>query len=155
MKLYLCQHGHAVAKATDPDRPLSDTGQTAIDQLVDFLKGQDLSVSEIFHSDKTRARQTAELLAEAFETNRPIQSLSDVNPKDDPKIFAVRLANRQNDVLLVSHLPFLSKLASLLVTGENHWDLLTFVPGSIACLESSENNGWSVIWMLRPELLRK
>lgn len=155
MKLYLCQHGDAVAKTFNPDRPLSDSGREDIERLANFFKPKALTVSKIMHSGKTRARQTAESLAVAFETGRPTESVSGINPNDDPKVFAASLTQQHTDLLIVSHLPFLAKLASFLLTGEEDRILLAFLPGSIACLERSETDAWTVAWMFRPELFRK
>jgi|TARA_B100001971_G_C17748411_1_gene314191 phosphohistidine phosphatase len=58
------------------------------------------------------------------------------------------------DTIIVGHLPFMSKLASRLVTGNEDETVVHFKPGSVACIERGENGGgWTVQWFLRPELL--
>ena len=76
-----------------------------------------------------------------------------INPNDNPEAYAVELDKQDHDVLLVGHLPFVSGLASFLVTGEAGKDLLAFVPGSIACLEHNQTSTWKVAWLLNPELV--
>ena len=63
MRLYLVQHGEALPKQVDPERPLSERGRSDVARVADFLKGAGIRVTRVAHSGKTRARQTAELLA--------------------------------------------------------------------------------------------
>ncbi len=49
MKLYLMQHGDAVAKDIDPDRPLSKTGLADV-KLVAASLSQPIEISRIVHS---------------------------------------------------------------------------------------------------------
>jgi phosphohistidine phosphatase len=52
----------------------------------------------------------------------------------------------------VGHLPYLGRLASLLLASDPDQPLLAFQPGSIACLEKDVRGHWTLAWMLRPEL---
>jgi phosphohistidine phosphatase len=53
---------------------------------------------------------------------------------------------------LVGHLPFMARLASLLLTRDPKAEIVAFQPGTVLCLEG-EGGTWRVAWMLRPELL--
>ncbi len=55
--------------------------------------------------------------------------------------------------MLVGHLPFMAKLAALLVAGDAEAALLDYRPGSVLCLERDDSGSWRIAWMLRPELL--
>jgi phosphohistidine phosphatase len=55
MRLYLVQHGEAVSKDIDPDRPLTAAGRQDIELLASFLWRHRVSVSRIIHSGKARA----------------------------------------------------------------------------------------------------
>lgn len=55
--------------------------------------------------------------------------------------------------MIVAHLPFLSKLASLLLTGSESASTVAFKQGGIVCLERFEGQRWQVDWMIIPELL--
>jgi phosphohistidine phosphatase len=57
MKLYLVQHGDALPKDIDPDRPLSNVGHAEVGLLAELLAGH-MNISRVLHSGKTRARQT-------------------------------------------------------------------------------------------------
>lgn len=54
MRVYLVQHGDAVPKEVDPDRPLSDTGRQDIERLAKFLNAAKVRVSRIIHSEVGR-----------------------------------------------------------------------------------------------------
>ena len=55
--------------------------------------------------------------------------------------------------MLVGHLPFLQKLASKLVNDNESFQVVGFKQGGVVCLERMEEDGWSVKWMMVPELL--
>jgi phosphohistidine phosphatase len=66
MRLCLVQHGAALAKEVDADRPLSEHGVRDVRRVAAFLKDAGIPVTRIVHSGKARAEQTAHLLAPAF-----------------------------------------------------------------------------------------
>ena len=63
MNLYLMQHGLATSAEENPDRPLSDLGRSEIETVARWLRDTGVRVGAIKHSGKTRAQQSAELLA--------------------------------------------------------------------------------------------
>ncbi len=152
MKLYLMQHGDALTKNIDPDRPLSETGQSAVERVASFLTGR-IEISRIKHSGKTRARQTAELFENLVVGGLPIEAISSIKPKDSVEVFAQQVTEWNEDTLVVGHLPFIAKLVTLLVTGSADVSIVSYQPGSIVCLEKDEDGHWQVQWMIRPELL--
>ena len=153
MRLYLVQHGEALAKEVDPQRPLSDTGHTDISRLADFLKAAGIQVSRVIHSGKKRAQQTAGLLANSLTSGLSAEESPGLGPNDSPEKFAEQIANWKLDTLVVSHLPFLDRLLAHQVLGKPD-DVVSFRPGTVICLQRSEPEGWRIAWMLRPELLR-
>ena len=154
MKLYLVQHGEALAEELDPARPLSAAGEADVRNVAAFLAGRELAVARIAHSGKLRARQTAELLAEALAPRPAVAERRHLNPNDPPEDLARELAKWAEDAMLVGHLPFMGRLVALLVSGQPHNDIVAFTPGSVVCLEATGAGRWSLAWMLRPELLR-
>ncbi len=54
---------------------------------------------------------------------------------------------------VVGHLPFMGRLVARLTAGAEDAEIAAFRPGSVACLERAEDGGWTLAWMLRPELL--
>lgn len=152
MKLYLVQHGDSLPKEKDPDRPLSEKGFADVARLAAFLKGR-VRAARVIHSGKTRARQTAELLAAAMASDQKIEVLSGINPMDPTAPVAEQVQHWNKDTLMVGHLPFMGKLVARLVNGAEESGIVAYRPGSVACLERSDDGRWTVVWMLRPDLL--
>jgi phosphohistidine phosphatase len=59
----------------------------------------------------------------------------------------------EEDTLVVGHLPFMSRLVSLLTTGETDAGLVQYQPGSVVCLERVDAEQWVILWMIRPDML--
>ena len=152
MRLYLAQHGEAVAPEQDADRPLSERGRADIENLSRFLHGR-LQVSRVLHSGKTRARQTAEILRNAVPSETVLQAVDGINPRDDTGIFLQRLLQENSDTLVVGHLPFMADLVSRLLGAEQGGGLLRYTPGSLVALEPDDGGHWQIQWMVRPDLL--
>jgi len=155
MKLYLVQHGEAVTKEIDPDRPLSEQGRQDVERTAGFLKKTNVRVEQVFHSGKSRALQTAEILAAALYSAGSVEVLDNIKPKDEVMPFANLVSSWQQDSLVVGHLPFMVKAVCMLLTGNEEQAAIDFKPGSLVCLERKENGAWGLAWMIRPELFRE
>ena len=153
MKLYLVQHGECISDKVDPDKPLSDKGTSDIKNLGTFLKAGSIKVEKIFHSSKTRAIQSAKILAEHICTEKEVQVLNNINPNDPVDNLINELETWNQDTAIVGHLPYLSKLVSMLVTKNLEKTVVNYIQGSICCLEKNDSGEWSICWMIRPELL--
>jgi phosphohistidine phosphatase len=55
--------------------------------------------------------------------------------------------------MIVGHMPFLGKLAALLVTGSEENEIVAFQFGGVLCMECRDNVKWKVAWMITPALL--
>ena len=154
MQIYLVQHGEAVSKEVDADRPLSDGGITDIKNIAGFLRESGVKVAEIHHSGKTRARQTAEIIADTLDVTEPVIATTGINPNDNVGQFAGRLNEFPDNAMVVGHLPFMAKLVASLVSGKADSMLTAYQPGSIVCLAEDENKHWQIAWMLRPEIIK-
>ena len=62
MHLYLVQHGAAKSEAEDPHRGLTNEGRRDVERMAHSLAPLRLGLGRIEHSEKLRARQTAEIL---------------------------------------------------------------------------------------------
>ena len=153
MKLYLVQHGDALPKEVDPNRPLSEAGRHDVERLASFLAHGGLEFSRILHSGKARAQQTAEILALALGPDIDIAATSGIDPNDPLESFADKAKRWQENVLVVGHLPFLGRIVSHLIVGSDAAETVAFRPGSMACLERAETGNWTIAWLLQPELL--
>ncbi len=153
MRAYLTQQGLAVAKDIDPDRPLSEQGREDVRRLAEFLDKAGIQVGQVLHSGKTRAEQTAAILAEALLPEGQPQAHAGLDPKDPLEKVSPEIAFWSVDTLIVGHLPYLGRLASLLLASDPDRSLLAFQPGTMACLEKDAEGRWVLAWMVRPELL--
>lgn len=153
MKLYLVQHGEATAKDIDPQRPLTERGKADVGRVAAALAQAGVGVGRVVHSGKTRAQQTAEILAGEIAPGIEAGVSDRINPLDDPSALDLTAVTEGDDTMLVGHLPYMARLVSYLVTGDSENALLGYQPGSVVCLESNEDGSWQINWMLRPELL--
>jgi phosphohistidine phosphatase len=153
MRLYLVQHGAALAREVDPARPLSEPGREDAQAMAGMLKDAGIRVERVWHSGKTRAEQTAQLLAKAVLPRGKIEQVGGLAPRDDVAGFVSDADVWEQDTLVVGHLPFLSRLVAWLVAGNPEREIVGFVPGGMVCLERLEVDHWIVLWMLRPDML--
>ena len=147
-KLYLVQHGEAKSKTEDPQRPLTERGRDDVAGVAAFAARTGLQVRQIRHSGKRRAEETASILAERLSPVEGVVAISGLAPRDDVRPVAEALSSETRPVMLVGHLPFLDRLASLLVTGDAERSIVRFQMGGIVCLVR-EDEKWVVGWMSR------
>jgi phosphohistidine phosphatase len=151
MRLYLMQHGEAKPEAEDPERSLTIRGEEETRKVSDAAKRLSLRPSGIYHSGKKRAEQTAGIVAEALDLSaQPSQGL---NPNDDVRPWAERISGEAEDLMIVGHLPFLEKLASFFVSGDEGAKAVTFRYSAIICLEKRESGRWAVDRIVKPEMV--
>ena len=153
MKLYLVQHGEALEKTLDPQRPLSESGHEDVVNIAAFLAGR-IQVSRVAHSGNLRARQTAEVLGKFLAQDCQVIELSGLNPLDSVTSFEETITKASEDALVVGHLPFMARLVAKMISGSEEPDLIAFQPGSLVCLACGDDSEWRIEWMIRPELLR-
>lgn len=152
MKLYLVRHGEYQMSAQQRDE-LTTQGKQEIEKLAHFLKPLNIHVDHIFHSNKFRAKQTAELLAPSIDCKQAIQELPGLGPEDDVRPIKDSLGMYEGNLMLVGHLPFMSKLVGKLMTGNEDKELVIFYPGTMACLEG-EDVQWEMSWILTTEFFK-
>lgn len=146
MKLYLMRHGQAQSKDIDPEQGLSEKGKTEVLQLARKLKARGIHIDRIVHSNKTRARQTAELVQGVVADNAQCNESDDIKPNDDPEKLKKQITDWTVDTLVVSHLPFIPALIDKLSPSNNK---VSFETGTMACLEKNGMT-WKVLWVENP-----
>jgi len=152
MALYLVQHGKSLPKDVDPDQGLSDEGIAETKRIAGVARGYQVKVSLIRQSGKKRARQTAELLAEALNPAGGVAEVSGLKPLDDVAAAAAALDAAAN-TMLVGHLPFMERMAAFLVTGSTDKPIFKFQNSGIVCLEKDPASGsWIIAWTLMPNI---
>ena len=153
MKLYLVQHGEAVSKQEDPGRPLSEQGVQDVQAMAAFLGDAGIKVARVWHSGKRRAEQTAAILAKVVLSGGRAESVGGISPNDPVGEFATDADVWDEDTLVAGHLPFMSRLVSLLTTGDPDARLVQYPPGSLVCLERVDAERWVIAGMVRPDML--
>ncbi len=153
MRIYLAQHGLAIPKEVDPERPLSAQGREDVRHLAGFLGQAGVRVERVLHSGKARAEQTAALLAQTLLPAGQPKARAGLSPNDPVEALVPEIGAWTADTLLVGHLPFLGRLASLLLASDPERPTLALQPGSMACLERDAAGPWLLVWMIRPKLL--
>ncbi len=149
MRLYLVRHGQAAGDTPDPK--LSSRGCTEVETIADFFLQAELSVDKIIHSGRQRAQQTAEILAHAIASPEAICQKDGLNP-NDPPIGIAKICNQcEQDLMLVGHLPFMGRLASLLLLNREDDDFFLMNTATVLCLEKYEGR-WLLAWMIGPNL---
>lgn len=146
MKLYLMRHGQAASPQVDPQQGLTGEGKADIEQLAKRLAEQGIQFSQVLHSEKARAQQTAEIMASLLAPNVAPQMHNGLKPNDNPALLLPDIKSWQQDTLVISHLPFVPGLLAEL-TGQPQG--MGFVPGRIICLTSGYDN-WQIEWNESP-----
>ncbi len=149
MRLYLVQHGEAKSEAEDPERSLTVRGEEETKKISDVARNLSIRPSRIYHSGKKRAEQTAKIIAGALDLSA--QHGQGLNPNDDIHPWVERISRETEDLMIVDHLPFLEKLASFLVWGDERAKAVMFRYSAIICLERGESGRWAVDRMIKPE----
>lgn len=154
MKLFLLRHAHAVSEAEDPARPLSGRGREQARALGRHLaRNVRVRVSEVWHSELVRSRETAEIVAEQLGLQAPLRTVAGLCPEDPPEGTARRLDRGEEPLLVVGHEPHLSGLAGLLLRLDPDRAAIEFKKGAMLCLERPLPGApWSVAWLLTPRL---
>jgi phosphohistidine phosphatase len=160
MHLFLMRHGEALREDGGPEPVLTGDGRAGVLRVADFLARGRHRPEEILTSDRLRARQTGELVAETLADGVEVQETSGVTPHDPPEGLDALLACRAGNLLIVSHLPFLDRLAGRLLTGREAGGF-DIPPGGLLCLlRYPEAKSGTVIpprfllrWMVTPGIL--
>lgn len=152
MALYLVQHGKSLPKDQDPDQGLSEEGKAETEMIAQTARDKGITVFQIRHSVKTRARKTAEILARSLSPNQGVQEISGIKPMDDVAEAAVGLDPSEN-IMLVGHLPFMERMTAFLVTGSIDKPIFKFQNSGIVSLDKDpDTQSWVIVWALLPKI---
>jgi phosphohistidine phosphatase len=161
MNVYILRHGVAVERgsadyAQDADRPLTPKGERKLWRSAEAMEALGLSFDLILSSPYVRARQTAEIVADAFKARKKLEFSDALTPGGSPKEL-IQLLNSLNpapeDVLLVGHEPYLSGLLSLLISGDSSFAIVMKKGGlcKLAAEPLKHGRCASLEWLLTPK----
>ena len=72
---------------------------------------------------------------------------------DDPQPWINELTVSKDKLMIVGHLPFMSRLASLLLTRRMNSSCIVFYPGTVAAFQNSGSD-WAVEWVIPASFTR-
>jgi len=152
MYLYLIRHGDALSGSPDRERLLSERGKEETKKVAKFLKGTGIEVKTIYHSGLKRAEETAEIIVKILETKAAVKK-SGLAPDDLVLLISEEILKREEDLMIVGHMPHLSNLASKLLVGREEADLIDFRKSAALALEKKFDGPWRIQWFITPKLL--
>ena len=155
MHLYLVQHGRSKSGEVDTERRLTERGRADVEKVAALIKSFKLHIDSIWHSGKARAAETADILTAAVGSDFTILQRPGLAPNDPVDPIRKNLIKVSGELMIVGHMPFLGKLASALVVGEESREIVAFQQGGIVCLgcDTNDRDQWRVEWMVVPDLL--
>jgi phosphohistidine phosphatase len=154
MTLYLVRHGEAERGSDDAERALTGDGRAEVETVARVVAATGVEVGMILRSGRRRAAQTAELWAEVLTPSPPIEERPGLDPMADPRDARSFIGAAGGESLMfVGHLPHLSRLASLLVTGDAEEEFVALPTGGVVCLQQ-DGGHWRIRWLLTPALAR-
>lgn len=150
MRVYLVRHGEAEAAG---ERPLTAQGRRHVERIARAAVRAQVHPQHIYHSDKLRAKETAEILAQHLG-HTDLRQVPGLNPNDATERASRLVDSPGGDIMLVGHLPHLERFASLLLLDNDTKPLVLFPPAGMACLERNPTTrNWLLRWMIAPETL--
>ncbi len=152
MKIYLVRHGEAVSPEIDPEKPLSPEGRKEVEGIARAVGERSFPLSAIYHSEKLRAKQTAEIMQEHIAPEVKLTELPHLNPNDPIDSMLTRIEAEEDNLMVVGHLPYLAKLCGQLVDGNQEGTVVNFQAGTTACLEEL-NGDWAIDWVISSDQL--
>jgi phosphohistidine phosphatase len=126
MNLFILRHGKAYERSVkwrpDSKRPLTAEGEKKMFANARGIQRLELSFDLILTSPYLRALRTAEILAEVLKAKNVVQTQS-LTAEADPKAIIDEINQKYpgaKQIVLTGHEPFLTRLISILLTGQEN-----------------------------------
>lgn len=164
MNLYFMRHGIAVDRgdtgkpSDDRERSLTPKGIKRMRKAANGLLSLSLPFDRILTSPFERARQTAQIVAEALHMQDRIEEIQELCPDRSVHDLLSGLAaySDKKNILLIGHEPLLSSTVSFLLSG-NAGANIRLKKGGLCYLEVDNlpaKGGAVLNWALTPKQLR-
>lgn len=150
-KLYLVQHAEAMSEEEDPERPITPRGRSDSIAVALALKGLEVEIDQIRHSGKTRAAQTGGIFAQHLSPPGGLNGAPGLGPVDNVQPAAEEINDSDQNLMLVGHLPFMSRIAGYLITGDPDHAVVEVKNAAVICLVQKQDH-WLVEWILTPDM---
>lgn len=165
MELYILRHAIAVARGSvgfqdDSQRPLTDEGAKKMARVAQGMLALGFSLDAIYSSPFVRARQTAEIVADAFKAHEKLEFTPHLQVDGNPESL-LKLVDKvhgpEASLMLVGHEPYLGSLISILIAGTDELSI-TLKKGGLCKLTASKlryGRCASLEWLLTPRVLAR
>jgi phosphohistidine phosphatase len=163
-ELYIMRHGIAVMRGAstvleDSKRPLTPEGQDKMREISAGLVRAGIEVDWIVSSPLVRAVETAEIVANALDSQPPLDRCEALRPGGDAEALVAFLAKRSNHrrVMVVGHEPDLGELAARLI-GAGRNANMPFKKGGCCLIAFSDfppKAPGRLVWWMTPRVMRK
>lgn len=159
-ELYLIRHGVAEVQGDawpdDTKRPLSEEGMSRLRKSTRGLAALGLSFDVVLTSPLVRTRQTADIVASAFDPRPPIVSADALAPGGSVQAVLADLEkqSRRKRIALVGHEPDIGELAARLAGSRHPFE---FKKGAVCRIDVATlpaAGPGTLRWFLTPKILR-
>lgn len=160
-ELYLIRHGIAEARGDawpdDAKRPLTEHGAARLRKAARALARLGVSIDVVLTSPLVRTRQTAEIVAAAFDPRPAVVNIEALAPGGTQASVLTELEKhvRRGRIAIVGHEPGIGELAGRLA-GMRH--ALEFKKGAVCRIDVDTlppRGAGKLRWLLTPKVLRK
>jgi phosphohistidine phosphatase len=124
MELFVLRHAIAEdhsASGRDSDRKLTDEGIEKMKRIAKGMKAAKLSFDLILSSPYVRAKETADIVAKVFDAKERLKLSAALMSGGDSQRLIDELSSdhrKHESILIVGHEPDLSRLISILISGQ-------------------------------------
>jgi phosphohistidine phosphatase len=159
-ELYLIRHGVAEARGDawpdDAKRPLSSDGIASLKKSARGLARLGVTFDVVLTSPLTRTRQSAEIIAAAFQPKPAIVAIDSLAPDGSAHALFADLEKhgRRPHIALVGHEPNIGELAARLIGSRRP---LEFKKGAVCRIDVPSlppTGSGTLCWFLTPKMLR-
>ena len=164
MNIFILRHGIAVERGTkgfekDSDRPLTPKGKRQLRKSAAAMRKMKLRFDLILSSPYERAKRTAEIVSVELKLKKRLKFSDLLKYESEPVELLGQLAELKpapKNLLLVGHEPYLSRLISWLVTG-NEDMAMDLKKGGLCKLEAEKlrvGKCAQLAWLLTPKQMK-
>src|SRR5262245_57143838 len=127
---YLVRHGEAYSAEEDPKRGLNEQGKSDVERVSHMLKAKGVKIDQIYHSDKLRSVQTAEIIAKKLELNDKLKMIPFLDPESNINQLSSFFESLEENAVLIGHMPNLEILITYLLSAGAEAIDFSMSPGS-------------------------
>jgi len=152
MRLYLLRHGAADWPnwdRSDDERPLTEGGKKEMRKVAKFLRALDIPLEEIVSSPLTRARETADIVADRFKMHVREQEVLG-HGFDVSGLKEIFLTYPVDHLMIVGHEPSFSEVVQALTGGD-----CKLSKGGVAVIDLNDGDmKGRLLWLFPPKIAK-